>query len=839
MSTPTRHGSCPPRVARSALVLLLALAATLTHSQEVARGAVAPLPVGFVDALKTPLNFYPGETLHLEIDGSVDASHRFWREKKCSWFGLSCSWHQRNQANWVEPASLPLQLRFSDQSDQTPTSPAHEPITQPDTNTASSAYFFKTRLEPLALASEQRTWSNARTPYRLLGRLPDQLSRASCSPAPSDGSCSQGQYVVILRRVDVGERLRILTDLLRERRSVNELLSPHFIDQNIRAQQECDNAQLNSCDNGLAPAGQASRLILRHAGQFSFTNAERRQLYEFALDLDSKNPDARNQLTALLIKTGDIGQAKLESQKSLAQLQNEYRAASGSPTTELVCRFGLALTNSAKVWLADRVGTQPSDVATAAQLYEDAINEYKAHSPGVCTDTGAPTVTAAEPGAVPASSAAPTPAAEPAPNEIPTSEDTLEQRMVDAQIDRARVLGLLRTRSALKQAAVALEEARDTVLAIEKATNRPPPHVPFETRPAQNPEPVLTSHVRNFDAPGRLLSVRTSSIANAVIVLSSAPPNTLLWRSSDQTSSTLILEGSCAPNETGGVQILEGASADLSAFSVLVSSATSAGARLGLYSKQRCTELKFDAPIVVGVSNEKIVTVDAKHPLVFDTTKLKSATIQIFDPGQPENPSEFDIPAAQNAEAHGNPIAVQLSGDNLAGMVLTDQTNKLHLLHANLKGPTPPQWNLMCTLDLRLPISKLALSRDLTAVVWVDSSGAVFAARVRSTVSANRCEDFTQSLSAMGLSVPTLAILPLGQNGFALFDPVAPRAGNSAQVLQLAPVSAPATPGAQPLEPRWKLIAVDVPVPAQPNWTLLTNAQDGELSVVRGPATIR
>jgi tetratricopeptide (TPR) repeat protein len=762
------------RVQIAPLILILATAICICPAVMAqqkgggAAGTVAPLPREFQSALgNSTLKFYPGEHIIISITEQVDANHRFWQERPCDWFGLHCWYEQHNASNYVGPERLPLEMRFVANDKTTPPAPVHDlPVPDPGSGAPIATFQVAARTLEVTIEPDDWSWENSRKGYALLGRLSGRLdhaadatatfqnalNRTGCKSPPSQGTCSDGYFRLTVDSVDVSERLEKIKQFLKEKkRDSSNLVSADLIDQNIRV---------------VEPAVAAKELA-DHVERFkpSYSATERELVLRFALELDQSNNDIRNKLTELLINRGDIGQAKEQSEKTLKGAIANYEAEKPHQVAT-VCTYGFAHTNSAKIWLKDRVGTQPSDIGVAAQMYEKAINAYLELADADCTD----------------------PKYTPAPGQT-VERDTVRKRILNALVDKARVLGLLRTRQSLLSAAEALEKAHDEALKQAGAAGSTSSQGAFEVvnGPVQLPKAAAPDFTAiNIEVPPTFSAISDAAFAvtgdNVGIVgQATAAARWTVWGSSGPNGTSVEVQSadpcgvsSLAPR----IAVLAGGT--LQSAAVLLIQTERSGLYAQLAGSKECSQLvdTSEARFAVPERSDTFIVAVPHHGALSFSSSVDRIDLNeyVIDANGIKKKSGLELKLPQSIP--GVLKTVQASPGLAAAAVLFQAGAHSHLLQLGGAKGEAQSWIELCDVETTESTGAAAFSRDMGTAAWVEARGMIVAVHAASLGKSPQCVEQTAQITSQGWDASNVVFAPFGERGLIAYNPgIGPSAG--------------------------------------------------------------
>lgn len=400
--------------------------------------------------------FQPGHDVSLTIDGRIDVNRIYWSERKCKWFGLKCWYEPRERSNWQGIKERHILARLCSVGEQGSCT-KDLPI--------KAASFTQLTEEPDLQAREDAGFSGLTRRFMLHSVIQGNgVHRNQCTGArPS--TCSMGDYT-ITAQVDVKPRVLMLEKLLDKPQRVDDLVRTHVVDDFIRRSDAA--RKVVAC----LYFGHVQRFFPEIPGG---ANAHRERLLKFIVDLDPDNK-YRVELTSLLITSGAIDEALEGMEEQLAQARERYEHSNhDDPAAE---EYAKALLNSARLWIEDRVATEGADLEVAVGLFSELAEVRKKML-----------------------------------EKKPWDSDRLEG-LVRAQIERARLLALIRTGAMLEQAEEGLMEALQWIpfdkseeIAGENADRGLYASYSASLRPLPEGTPVTDTGTESSSAPMGLVHV--------------------------------------------------------------------------------------------------------------------------------------------------------------------------------------------------------------------------------------------------------------------------------------------------------------------------------------------
>lgn len=428
-----------------AFVAALGAIATQPFAQETSRvvdGRVNVQDDKFQPVFLDGRKFFPGTKVQFDVVSRVSAMRFMYEERVCFtelFGGLWCKYVPTSRESGLGPDKVPLVLTLFDsvQEDAKPIALPH--VTEPrhDSSKFDDTIQLPNTVDRFTLAvGAADVQEHFAKGYVLKGRVAPKyndgsqyltLTRSSCDPHRNGEYCSQGQFIVTLKTVDTSDREKMLERYLARRRSYAEISSESMVDFFMK----------NEVKNGRVAARtlpKIAELIVEHAkvhhqdssqkGQESAApNEELRRILVYAVSLAPESEVARTELVRYHIKSGSLGEAKVQVGEQLKKLTAAYESGDKKPAT--LVPLAQALRNAGQIALKDRAAVNLRDVEVANAFYERALAIWLEYE-----RLGHP---------------------------ISANERT---EMANVNVDQARVLSLIRSRTALERAAAKLDKAR-------------------------------------------------------------------------------------------------------------------------------------------------------------------------------------------------------------------------------------------------------------------------------------------------------------------------------------------------------------------------------------------
>lgn len=338
--------------------------ADFAHAQLTAQ--VLPERSSFQEVFAASHKFYPGQRLVLRVDGQIDANHRYWRDRECSWFGLKCKWVNREASNLMGVDRLPLLLSLE---------PVPLLVRPPHVN--QPQWFRNPAAQHLAVSPNGQydvlvEVANAgasveafSTAVVMRGVVADQydasaaINRGQCHNRPP--VCSSGAYKVTVV-VDNRQRVQLLQQLLGSRRTSAEILSRQVMDP------------LFIQDALVKPA--IAEELFKHARQFhkDKTDEARRQylaILSFASSLNPSRADILNEIAATHLELGEFTAAAATIKEGLATAKARYDSENPRRAATVI-DMSTAVMLKGSTWARERAGMVGTDLMVAVGLYREA-----------------------------------------------------------------------------------------------------------------------------------------------------------------------------------------------------------------------------------------------------------------------------------------------------------------------------------------------------------------------------------------------------------------------------------------------------------------------------------
>ncbi len=387
-------------------------------------GQVPAERAAFDDVFASSARFYPGQRVRIRVEGAIDANHRYWEERECSWFGLKCKYVNRESSNLLGPDRLPLLLAFHPLGSAP--EPAHtlqgEWFNAPSADRshlpiALSGSYDVTIRQPGAGASVD-AFASGVTLKAMVADKHDAsapIDRGQCHNRPP--VCSSGVYKVTVV-VENSERLALLRQLLQEPRTPSQVLDRQVLDplfvQDEAAKVDIAEALLAHAEAHHAQANDdARRSFLRILSAAGELNPKRAKIFTL--------------MAATYVSLGEFTAATADIQKGFESAKEAFEKEPSPKRASVVTDLARALSVRASIWIKERAEVVGTDLIIAANLHRESAK--------YCSDA-APTATGAEKAAL---------------------WSCAKDRLVDA----GRTLAKLGTRDNLRAAEQMLSQAQD------------------------------------------------------------------------------------------------------------------------------------------------------------------------------------------------------------------------------------------------------------------------------------------------------------------------------------------------------------------------------------------
>lgn len=344
---------------------VLAVAAPMQANAQLS-AQVLPERSTFEEVFAASHKFYPGQRLQIRIDGQVDANHRYWRDRECSWFGLKCKWVDREASNFMAVDRLPLLLSLE------PTTALSKPefTNQPKWYGNAGAQHLPVAPNgvydfTVEVTDADKSVEAFATGVALRGVVADKfdatnpINRGQCHNRPP--VCSSGAYKITVS-VNNQERVEFLKRLLESRRVSAEILGRRVMDplflQDAMAKPEIADA------------------LFVHATRFhkEGTDEARREYLAILSFASTQNPtrtDILNEIAATYIALGEFTAASASVKEGLTAAKNKFDSEQprrASTVVDLAKALGLR----AAIWAQERAGMVGTDMMVAVGLYREA-----------------------------------------------------------------------------------------------------------------------------------------------------------------------------------------------------------------------------------------------------------------------------------------------------------------------------------------------------------------------------------------------------------------------------------------------------------------------------------
>lgn len=348
------------RLALAALVWVALPASAQLSAQ------ILPDKSSFEEVFAASHRFFPGQRLRIRVDGQVDANHRYWQDRECSWFGLKCKYVNREASNLLGVDRLPL--LFALDPNEGLTKPEHvnqaewygNPSVKHFRVAQSGTYDFV--LEIPNSDSSVDAFSTGTTLRAVVADKYDKavaINRGQCHNRPPQ--CSSGAFKVT---VEVSNEARIdhLKALLKKRRSAADIINRKVLDP-LFVQDPGAKAQIATA-------------LFDHANEWhkEATDEGRRSYLAFASQasgLDPSRADILNAIAGTYIALGEFTEATKSIDASLAVAEKQY-SGPGSTTPDVVLTLSEAKGMKASIWAQQRAGVVATDLMVSVSLYRES-----------------------------------------------------------------------------------------------------------------------------------------------------------------------------------------------------------------------------------------------------------------------------------------------------------------------------------------------------------------------------------------------------------------------------------------------------------------------------------
>lgn len=346
--------------------IIAGAAAISSHANAQLSAQLLPERSSFEDVFAASNRFYPGQRLLIRVEGQVDANHRYWQDRECSWFGLKCKYVNREASNLMGVGRLPVLLNLEPVDGLT--APQHtyqgqwygNPNAQHLPVSTNGAYDIV--IEVPNAGNSVDAFGTGRT---LRGVVADKydgsapINRGQCHNRPP--TCSSGAYKVVVA-VDNSRRVQLLDELLRTPRAAadivnRQVMDPLFVQDPI----------VKSDIAGIL----FDHARQHHNGQDDDARRGYLKIISYASELDPTRADILNEIARTYIALGEFTQASAEVQKALQAAQAKYDAER-PPKASTVTDLARTLSLKASIWTQERAGVVGSDLIVAVGLYRKA-----------------------------------------------------------------------------------------------------------------------------------------------------------------------------------------------------------------------------------------------------------------------------------------------------------------------------------------------------------------------------------------------------------------------------------------------------------------------------------
>lgn len=366
--------------------LLAAAAALLVASPSASlaqiTGQVSVERSAFEDAFAASARFSPGQRLLIRVDGSIDANHRYWQDRECSWFGLKCNYVNREASNLMGVDRLPLLLVLEPPGKLA--APAHtyqaEWFNIPTAGVShlliAATGRYDVRIGAAGADESVEAFSADATLRAMVADKFDAstpVQRGQCHNRPP--VCSSGVYKVTVD-VDNTERLALLRKLLEKPRGASEITNRRVMDPLF-----VQDARVKA---GIADA------LLTHARKFhAASNEEARRDYlrilSFASALDPSSTPILNEITSTYLALGEFAAAAAGAKTAYETAKATFDKETPPRKASVIADLSRALSNRASIWAQERAGVVGADLMIAVNLYRESAGYCMAEAPKAIT----------------------------------------------------------------------------------------------------------------------------------------------------------------------------------------------------------------------------------------------------------------------------------------------------------------------------------------------------------------------------------------------------------------------------------------------------------------------
>lgn len=355
------------RIARYCAALGFALLSLGAGAQ--ITGQVPAERAAFDDVFASSARFYPGQRVNIRVEGAIDANHRYWQERECSWFGLKCKYVNRESSNLLGPDRLPLLLAFH------PNGSALEPehTVQPEWFNvpsedrshfpiALSGSYDVTVRQPEAGTSVEAFASGVTLKAMVADKYDASapIDRGQCHNRPP--VCSSGVYKVTVV-VDNSERLMLLRQLLQEPRTPSQLLARRVLDP-LFVQDEAAKVDIAEALLAHAKAHHSQATDDARRGFLSILTA--------AGELHPKRAEIFTLMAATYVSLGEFTAASADIQKGFESAKEAFDKEPSPKRASVVTDLAQALSVRASIWIQERAEVVGTDLIIAVNLHRES-----------------------------------------------------------------------------------------------------------------------------------------------------------------------------------------------------------------------------------------------------------------------------------------------------------------------------------------------------------------------------------------------------------------------------------------------------------------------------------
>lgn len=299
---------------------------------------------------------YPGESMTIRANGSVNVNHHYWEERECNWFGLHCWYEKRESSNWLSADKVDIRLRLENGIAAKKNSATEYAISYP-------------------VESEGVFTSGSRVQAMIAG---DNINRSECTGRPT--YCSEGAIDLVIEKIDVSQRLAALEELLNKQTiqsiQTSSVKDPKFIDETLRDARYVGQQNVEKLVTILTK--QIVRLRAGIAGNTDPTalalHMKIIELANFSLGLGSKQladiAQLRLALTESYVDRQDFAQALAAGEQTLGAARESY---SNNQNADTALVYGRSLRVNASAWREKQGKNSSTDIRLSIALLEQAI----------------------------------------------------------------------------------------------------------------------------------------------------------------------------------------------------------------------------------------------------------------------------------------------------------------------------------------------------------------------------------------------------------------------------------------------------------------------------------